>query len=126
MKKKLFYYGCVREIGHHLWEDEGYYTSRPESYCKDLPGVNPSVLNYIDANFTPEGSFGPEGLYNESIVPPLRIVAWNDRSIDSRPGSNSALVGYGYDSGEEMLNDALIKFPSVMNRQKRPIKYTQQ
>lgn len=63
------------------------------------------------------------GKYLESIIPPFRIVSWWDRSGDSRPGSNSMMIGVGYSSAEEILDDALVKFPVIMSRQPRPVKW---
>jgi predicted RNase H-like HicB family nuclease len=48
-------------------------------------------------------------------------VAWWDRSRDKRFASNSFLAGYGYDSAEAMLDDAVNLYPEVMSRQTRPV-----
>jgi hypothetical protein len=44
-----------------------------------------------------------------------------DRSIDSRPGSNSNFLAEGIFSFDEMVKLAQEKFPSVWNRFKFPI-----
>jgi hypothetical protein len=87
--------------------------------------VNPHIFAhagaFFDGPFTPENCIG----YQESTIPPLRIVSWVDNSVDHRPGSHSTLIGVGYDSAEEMLDDAPSWFPSVMKRQPRPKPTTQ-
>lgn len=116
--KKLLYYGCIREKGHNLFDTDGYSTAPRESLFPVK--FNLQILKVIDGSFCPCNPMSQR--YNECIVPPLRIVAWWDYSIDQRPGSNSNLIGYGYESAEEMIDDAFNIFPSVMKRQTRPIK----
>lgn len=84
-----------------------------------IEGVTDNFLHAIDGTFTP--LISGQGAYKESIVPPFRIVAWHDYTVDSRPGSNSALLGIGYESADEMLNDAINHFPAVMQRQTSPL-----
>lgn len=115
--KKLFYFGCIGGAGHYLWESNSSKLYDPRVIRTD--GVNWSLLGHIGGVYTRPGL--PEGVYNECIIPPLRVLAWHDYSVDKRGNSNSALIGYGYSSADEMLDDAAKKFPSVMNRQKRPI-----
>ena len=112
--KKLYYFGCIGKPGHHFYLND---TCRIRPEVVDIPRLNQAVLNSI-------GSFPPkdrsDGYYNECTVPPVKIVAWWDNSVDKRPGSRSVLIGYGYASAEEMINDAYDRFPSVMKRQLRP------
>lgn len=120
--RKLIYFGCIREAGHYYWTHENYGRFFGEGLAS-LLGCNPRLIEHFDGVYPP----WPEkelGRYQESIVPPVRIVAWWDRTVDSRPGSNSALIGTGYDSAQEMLDDAPKWFPSVMKRQPRPVPNT--
>lgn len=109
MKKQLFYFGCIGQAGHY------WFPRKPI----DLPGVNMKILGCIDGTFTPEKYTG-QGAAQETVIGPLRIVAWHDYTVDKRPKSNSNLVGYGYDNAEDMLADATNFFPTVMNRQPKP------
>lgn len=120
MNKVLFYFGCMNVPGHYTWF-EGRRVDKNQ-IMKLLPNINVSLFSHLDAVYTP-GTSQIEGVYNESIVPPFRIVAWWDRSLDKRIGSNSALIGVGYDNAEDMLNDAVSFFSEVMKRQKMPIPY---
>lgn len=121
MKTTLFYFGCIRESGHYLWES-GEYKYYAQQMARKIPNLNPMVLECLDGVYPPmfQGHGEIEGFYQESIVPPVRIVAWWDRSVDKRGACNSALVGYGFDNAEAMLDAAVTEFPSVMKRQPRP------
>lgn len=110
MNKKLFYFGCIGEKGHY------WFPQKP----LNLPRVNMNVFDVIDATFTP-GNTREQGAANEVVIGPIRIIAWCDYTVDSRPASNSNLIGYGYDNAEEMFTDAQRLFPSVMNRQPKPV-----
>ncbi len=112
--KKLLYFGCIKDAGHYLWETQN---SRIYSFNIKIPGLNKRVLEHLDSVFTPP-DWKPG--YLISIVPPVMIVSWWDNSVDKRPGSNSAFIGYGYKSAEQILDDAVKLFPSVMSRQERP------
>ncbi len=114
MSQKLFYFGCIGAPGHYL--HGAIYSSDPRVAAKEMPGINPRLLASLDDVFTPI-STKQQGVYQVSIVPPVIIVAWHDYTGDSRPGSNSALVGYGYRSAEEIIEAAKLQFPKVMARQ---------
>lgn len=122
--KVLFYFGCIRDKGHYLWTSDSDNNWYARQVAQTIPGLNYHVLEVMDGTFAPSGIGEEQGLYQESLVPPVRIVAWWDRSVDKRGACNSALIGYGYDSAEEMLDDAVVKFPSVMSRQPRPVPNT--
>lgn len=124
MKKSLLYFGCIDGVGHHLWLSPYRIVDFNTVRAELMPAVNRDLIQHVDGLFTPDYDNNiNHGLYNESIIPPVRIVAWWDHSVDKRPGSNSALIGYGYDSAEEIIAAAYELFPAVMNRQRRPVKY---
>ncbi len=124
--KSLFFYGCMQKHaqGHYLWETE---TSNIDSLNNEstirllMPGINTNVIERIDMLFTPPQILVPEGVYNECIVPPMLIIAWWDFSVDKMGDSNSAFIGYRYNSAEEILFDAAKLFPSVLARQRKPL-----
>jgi hypothetical protein len=115
----LLYFGCIGQTGHYLFiEGEASLNSNyAASLAKSIKGLNPMVFlpSLLDGFFVPTGAG-----YRESIIPPVRIVSWIDNSVDHRGGSHSTFVGYGYRTAEELLDDAVVKFPSVMKRQQRP------
>jgi len=100
------------KIPGHYW----FGTKNAHSIIGSVPGLNKNLDGAIDSTFAP-GSTTEQGLYQVSIVPPVMIISWWDRSVDRRHGSNSNFVGYGYLSAEDMLKDAETKFPWVLNRQ---------
>ncbi len=118
--KHLLYFGCIKRTGHFLHVNENE-TCRDYWLKQNLPTACPRLEMMMDGAFAPWGIREEQGIYRESIVPPLRIVAWWDRSVDCRGASNSALIGFGYASAAEMLDDAVKLFPSVMQRQRRPV-----
>ena len=109
--KKLLYFGCIRQPGHY-WFSEGEssipYADRPKF---PIDGV---YVPALDAR---------QGAAEEHDLEDCRIIAWHDYTGDHRPNSNSALVGFGYDSVEEMLKDAEAKFPTIMKRQTKPLNF---
>lgn len=119
--KKLLYFGCIGDKGHYLWSSEHSHIANRSALksITGIEGVTDRFLLSIDGTYAP--LISTQGAYKESFVPPFRIIAWHDYTVDSRPGSNSALLGIGYDSTDEMLNDAINHFPSVMKRQTIPL-----
>jgi len=108
MSKTLLYFGCIGRPGHYLFSSEGYST---DNHTRLIPGISEKLLGNMDSVFPPADTRA--GIYNDCVVPPVRIVSWWDYSVDKRPGSNSNLIGYGYSLAEEMIDDAYKKFPSV-------------
>lgn len=123
------------------WDQPGHYTfnrNRQGVRPSSTPGEVPSLLdaNRLDQRFcrNPGGQYvgnEPEGLAyyhvveikgtNESADAPFvgskwTIIAFNDRSGDSRPGSNSAFIARGEHSFNDMKNIARIQFPTVWKR----------
>lgn len=121
--KKLLYFGCIREKGHYLFSGDspGCNIANRSSLERlvGIAGVTDSFLHTIDGTYVPFDT--RQGAYKVSTVPPFLIVAWNDYTIDTRPGSNSVFLGIGYASDVEMINDAINHFPSVMKRQTVPL-----
>lgn len=113
MDKKLVYFGTDGRPGHFFFGGSSPYAP---GLLNDFPGINKILLLNIDGAFTP-GNTARQGIYQVSIVPPVIIVAWHDYTIDSRPGSNSNLIGMGYENAQEMIDDAIKKFPHIMSRQ---------
>lgn len=117
----LLYFGCVGRSGHYLF---GKGEVSVKQYDLRFPDANHHLVEafyrggMLDGVLTPKDA--AQGKYQESIIPPFRLVAWGDYTVDSRGGSNSVLIGYGYESAEQMLDDAPKCFPSVMARQSRP------
>lgn len=122
MKKKLAFFGVTSaSAGHYFAGDGGAYAA---GYRNIFTGLNPEVLNRIDGTFPPGGT-SEQGKYQAIVIPPVVIVAWWDYSVDGRPGSNANLIGSGFSNAEEMIDAAYERFPSIMNRQPRPVLFNQ-
>lgn len=116
--KQLFYFGCGDVAGHYIF---------PGRYAIDMskmPDVDRKLFERIDGMFTPPNT--EQGGAQFSQVGPVSIIAWHDYTIDKRPGSNSNIIGYGYEGSpkeiiEAMYEDFKAKFPWVYKRQTQPI-----
>lgn len=103
-----------KEQNDYLWADDyNYCVERQAAKVLHLPEI---LLRNIDGRFTPTETTQPT-FYRYSTIGRAQIVAWHDYTVDQRPGSNSMLIGIGFESAEEMLIYADVKFPSVMKRQ---------
>ena len=112
--KRLFYFGKIRVPGHY-WFKEGEVS---------MPYAEKPAFA-IDMEHTPEKDLD-QGSAREVVLEDCLIVAWHDYTGDSRPNSNSALVGFEYHSREDMLEDAKTMFPSVMARQPGPLVFVEE
>jgi len=114
--KRTYYFGCLGEKGHYM---------HPHIRRGELPGVNYRVIEYIDGLYT-RGNTTEQGAAQFSMIGPLTIIAWHDYTVDSRPASNSVIIGYGFTGAraemiQEMIKDFSIRFPQVIKRQTAPI-----
>ncbi len=118
--KFLLYFGCMKDVGHYLWLDESN-TVRNAKRLEEILGahmISDLFLRNIDNVYNPPSYPKNECVYRESLVPPFKIVAWNDYSMDKRPGSNSALLSIGYEFTKDVIKAAEKKFPTPMSRQR--------
>jgi hypothetical protein len=123
--KKLFFFGCGNnQKGHYLFESDDRMNGHTDQ-ISDRYGINRRILGgVIDSSFAPAGT-DEQSKYQLSYICTtkadfIKIVSWWDRTGDSRPGSNSSLIGIGYSSAEEMIDDAYVYFPMTMGRMPRP------
>ena len=115
--KKLFYFGCKDSAGHYLWEGPNEIYPQTISHRIGANNANTRFFERMDAVYAP-GRTEKEGVYQEVDIDGFKILAWWDRTVDKRPGSNSALIGWGFNTSEEMIEAAKIIYPWVMSRQK--------
>ena len=111
-----YYFGCEAKdsVGHFLFAYEpgssGKYPMR--SVGRDY-GFPPQTL---DGKWCPQISSEPEYLANITHFGGWTIMAFWDRSGDSRPGSNSAFIMWGILSFDEAVARAKARFPKVWSR----------
>lgn len=117
MNSELFYFGCIRQAGHYLWINE-----RQNVWDSSKLGINERLCSALDGAFCPSDM--TEGQrWVCSSVPPWTIVAWWDRSVDSRPNCVSVFIAKGFDGEPHRLLDVAKEiFPSVFLRQPRELK----
>ena len=109
--ERLWYFGCgPRDSGHYWWSAGGDTVRGGPPNCPYAAA--------IDSGLCPARSEA-EGVYRVSRCDNWVVIAWWDRSQDTRPGSNSAIVlalsGIGIDRVLEM---ARRDFPWVFSRMK--------
>lgn len=108
---RVYYFGSWGKHGHLLYTSSGMTLSRDAEY--ELPAALKDWK--LDGTFAPRG---PEdvNLANFVHVAKWTVVAFWDRSDDSRPGSNSSFVIEGVKTFEEALAISREHFPEVMKR----------
>lgn len=112
--KPVYYFGPRRVVGHYLYDHNGY---RLDGYRPHIPNLRPEVLTIIDGGFCPlRDTFSGEVQTNR--IGMWIILSWWDRSIDTKPNSNSNILGFDYDSVDALVSRAREAFPDVFERQK--------
>lgn len=110
------YFGCIDQPGHYLWDDQ-------------LQKVNMLVrkemkwLLEMDGLLPPQHHMQIEGEAMVHHIHGRTIMAFWDRSVDSRPGSNSLFIVRGIKSFNEMYRISRETFPSIFARLGFPIRF---
>lgn len=99
----IYYFGCWKELGHYLWNKHGY-TVKNQTPWQD-----------IDAFLCPNGP-QIQGVVKIHHKDGWTAMAFWDRSVDKRPGSNSVFIAEGIYTFEEMKNIAEKNFLSIWKR----------
>lgn len=115
-KPTMFYCGCHRDSGHHVWREDG---DSSHKFWKLQPwGVK------IDGELQPlarRGFHVPNGAARFTLAHGWSALSWWDNSIDTRPGSHSTFVVEGTHTAEAVLAMARARFPWVFERFKYEI-----
>jgi hypothetical protein len=106
----VLFWGCYRRAGHFL-------------YGRGLRSVNhtgllPASLQpmRLDAQLAPKDPKQREGRARLHHLDGWTVIAWWDRSVDERMGSNSALLVRGTHSFGAVLLAAADAFPELLPR----------
>lgn len=106
---EIFFFGCYRDTGHFLWAPGGV-----PAKDKALP---PSLKRMrLDTTHAPKDAREREGRAAVHHVDGWTVVAWWDRSVDRRHGSNSAFLMKGEHSFSAVLLAAGNAFPELLPR----------
>lgn len=123
--RHALYFGCFNSIGHFLREMDGSHAKR-EAY--DLPwGLGLMDAGLLKNGKRPDVVDGKVFWTCGGARSFWYAFYWWDRSIDSRPGSNSGFYvrGFGWPEIEPAFAYACEKFPRIVARQKPPLEIQQ-
>ena len=108
------------------WSKPGHYYWAPGRRWAECERILPASLQgrKLDGRLAPQKRFTtyPNSLIEaegEAAVHHIEgwtVVAWWDRSVDTRPGSNSALLMRGTHTMTAVLLEAADKFPELLPR----------
>lgn len=114
--RRPWFFGCWGRIGHHLWSPDGTLHRHQSAH---LPWPE------VDGELTPgnRNRYGDvdardqvEGMARLHHAADWTAVAWWDRSVDKRPGSNAALFVPGTVDMQPALAIGAEHFPSIFAR----------
>lgn len=118
---EVYYFGCIEQPGHYFFDEHG---SRRYSDVSEIVGGN--IWPHIDGGFCPgmvPGAHGSrrtrpeiEGEAALHYVDGWTILAFWDRSVDTRGACNSNFVARGKFDFHQMVSIAEHKFPKVIER----------
>lgn len=105
---KRYYFGCWGEPGHYLWTTSGNRVS-----C--INNATPWDWSALDCGLCP-GGIQVEGHAALHRKDGWTALAFWDRSIDTRPNSNSVFIAEGVHTAEEMGRISSVAFPRIWAR----------
>lgn len=115
-KMNCYYYGCREGTGHYLWDDQGR-----RLFDHNVPNDFPVKSYALDSGFLPPQQPETQGVASLVHVEGWTILAFWDRSVDTRHGSNSSFVLPGTLTFEEAKELSMLKFPWVWSRLRFPV-----
>lgn len=91
----LFYFGPIKEPGHYLWDIRGKMLWPSQ--------IGPWTLGDLDGSVQPKGINQSEGIALLHHKDGWTALAFWDRTVDTRMGSNSVYVADAVLSFEEIV-----------------------
>lgn len=116
MERKVLYFGCSNGTGHSL------YTSWKGAFYSADRIDYPYTVGKLDQGFLPKNSDRVDGTVYVTRDAGRLILAFWDRSVDSRGGSHSTFVVDGSPTYDEALAACKEAFPLVFSRLKFQLK----
>ena len=109
MGETIYYFGCHRDAGHHMWRP-GMDSMSMRAAAEMQPwGYN------IDSGLCPKKT-RRQGVAVRHFKDGWTAIAFWDNTIDDRPGSHSTFLVEGQFSFEQMVEMAREQYPSVWAR----------
>lgn len=112
----MFYFGCKNGAGHYAHDVRGNYLGR--HWLNKLDGRTAPKRNRAEL---PQGHCSLSYTTGNDNDPPYTLVSFWDRSVDSRPGSNSIFAIPGELKFEEALVAINTNFQWVVSRFRFPL-----
>ncbi len=106
-----FYFGCWHGAGHYLHSPGGR-----KCWEAAVPADFPCRITALDTGFLPPGQGQKEGRASLWHGNGWTILAFWDRSVDTRSGCNSAFIFRGTHDFNAMLALAEMDYPEVCKR----------
>lgn len=107
----VYYFGCLERAGHHL-----YLPSGMTAWDDRLPADFPCPSRVLDCGFLPPRQPEIEGRASLVHINGWTVLAFWDRSVDTRGKCNSAFVARGTLDFDGIVSAAKVAFPKVWVR----------
>lgn len=107
---ECFYFGCWNEKGHYLHSKGG------QSLGRNMPKDFPFPEYVLDSGFLPPNQPEIQGVATHVHINDWTVIAFWDRTVDSRGKSNSAFIMRGEHTFDEAVAIAKTEFPQVWGR----------
>ena len=107
-----FYFGCWNEPGHFLRSANG----RTHHVDATLPDDFPLMWRILDGGLLPPCRPQVEGIATFIHINGWTVLSFWDRSVDKRPGCNSAFLLRGIYTFDVACKAAAEMFPTVWGR----------
>ena len=127
MEKRAFYTGCLGGKGHYFWLNNWQHEYDTEDIMKAVPDFIRCWAEIWDGGLLKNSKTLDVYTGRVFAVPakgPWTALIWWDRSVDTRPGSNSGFYvsGFEWSQKHEALVFAQLKWPQVWQRQQHPLR----
>lgn len=113
-----YFFGChTGRVGHYLWRVRaGRYEMTTHKGLLPWQNIDGALCLGADHNGYAEPYRQVEGAAKLHHLDGWTALAWWDRSVDNRNGSNAALFAPGTLDVEQVLSAGRTHFPSFMSR----------
>lgn len=115
----MFYFGCWGSPGHFPFMKGGHHSREYANWPKSIwPRIDAGFCKRLPKSWDESSvKAEPQCGYTLTVIDGFTILAWWDRTGDSRPNSNSALIMQGEHSAETMFRVGRADFPEIFQRQ---------